>query len=530
MHSRQPLLAAVVRACRLVPMRAVDATWYIALACGVTLLWSSNVLADALVRSDAMRAVTIAEFFVERDAVRVELEIGSRDLPAFRNLLPDALYEELGNPPRAEAERRSEFFARELSIAVPDGPTLEGRLVEIAPRARVRRDEITGEPLPTDPESAEPTIFARLEYRLPDTTADDPPPSQLLLSAPPRSSVGFVLYHAGVAVNDFRYLGRDMGLLLDWSDPFYSRFEAPGLRRQYFDAMSGFLYVEPYEVRKEIIVRPLDLQQWVDLGLEGRATIPIEIQPELKRRAAEVLPRTTGTVIELLVQEGDRVQADQVLAKIDDREAQATLRDAKLALQEAKNAGPRLSLAVREAEEVEKRAKLTHQQANRDYERNKSAGFVSSSDLEKLELTRDQAYRDWQSAILGVDRAKQELENQGAIIDRALLAVEKAELELSHFEIKAPFEGVIAERMVNIGASVGPSAGVFLLTDPDQLRAVLYRPQKELEFFQRAAALQEENQDSLAIMATPEAYNDVTYPGHIRRVSPSWTAKPAPCG
>ena len=234
----------------------------------------------------------------------------------------------------------------------------------------------------------------------------------------------------------------------------------------------------------------------------------------------EVLPRTTGTVIELLVQEGDRVQADQVLAKIDDREAQASLRDAKLALQEAKNAGPRLSLAVREAEEVEKRAKLTHQQANRDYERNKSAGFVSSSDLEKLELTRDQAYRDWQSAILGVDRAKQELENQGAIIDRALLAVEKAELELSHFEIKAPFDGVIAERMVNIGASVGPSAGVFLLTDPDQLRAVLYRPQKELEFFQRAAALQEENQDSLAIMATPEAYSEVTYPGHIRRVSP----------
>jgi hypothetical protein len=60
--------------------------------------------------------------------------------------------------------------------------------------------------------------------------------------------------------------------------------------------MSGFTYVEPYEVRKEIIVRPLDLQRWVDLGLEDRATIPVEIQPELLRRAAEFL-RTRHEVV-----------------------------------------------------------------------------------------------------------------------------------------------------------------------------------------------------------------------------------------
>jgi hypothetical protein len=53
--------------------------------------------------------------------------------------------------------------------------------------------------------------------------------------------------------------------------------------------MSGFLYVEPYEVRKEIVARPLDLQRWVDLGLEGRETIPVEIQADLKRKVAEFL-------------------------------------------------------------------------------------------------------------------------------------------------------------------------------------------------------------------------------------------------
>jgi hypothetical protein len=53
--------------------------------------------------------------------------------------------------------------------------------------------------------------------------------------------------------------------------------------------MSGFIYVEPYEVRKEIIARPGDLQDFVDLGLEGRDTIPVEIQAEVLRGAAAFL-------------------------------------------------------------------------------------------------------------------------------------------------------------------------------------------------------------------------------------------------
>jgi hypothetical protein len=53
--------------------------------------------------------------------------------------------------------------------------------------------------------------------------------------------------------------------------------------------MTGFLYVEPYEVRKEIVARPLELQRWVDLGLEGLEVIPPAMQPELLRQAAEFL-------------------------------------------------------------------------------------------------------------------------------------------------------------------------------------------------------------------------------------------------
>ena len=40
-----------------------------------------------------MPAGTIAEFFIEEGRIRVELEIGLENLPVFRNLLPDEIYE-----------------------------------------------------------------------------------------------------------------------------------------------------------------------------------------------------------------------------------------------------------------------------------------------------------------------------------------------------------------------------------------------------------------------------------------------------
>ena len=43
--------------------------------------------------------------------------------------------------------------------------------------------------------------------------------------------------------------------------------------------LNVFLYVEPFEVRVEVIARPLDIQEWTDVGVEGLKTIPVEIQP-----------------------------------------------------------------------------------------------------------------------------------------------------------------------------------------------------------------------------------------------------------
>jgi len=250
------------------------------------LLAPARAWADAIVWTQAMFATTIAEYFIEEGRILVELEIGLDDLEAFRNLLPDEIYEKLGHRPAPLPQRLAVFFAQDLAIVPDDGPPLAGRLLEIGPRERVKRDAITGEPLPVSEGEEEVVVFARLEYRMPGR-----PATLTLLGprGPPSASVGFVAYDRKVPVNDFRYLVPSQTLDLDWEDPWYTQFRTRALRRQYFAPMSGFIYVEPYEVRKEIIVRPLDLQHWVDLGLAGRQTIPVELQPDLERKVAEFL-------------------------------------------------------------------------------------------------------------------------------------------------------------------------------------------------------------------------------------------------
>lgn len=111
------------------------------------MLLAARALGDAIITSQAMFATTIAEFYLQPGEVRVELEIGLQDLHAFRNLMPDAIYEEMGNSPRPYRERLAEFFANDLVIATETG-ALPGRLLEIGPRDRVLRDPITGEELP----------------------------------------------------------------------------------------------------------------------------------------------------------------------------------------------------------------------------------------------------------------------------------------------------------------------------------------------------------------------------------------------
>ena len=249
--------------------------------------------ADAIVRNQSMFSSTIAEFYVEDTQIIVKFEVGYNDLIAFQNLLPNEIYKDmaLGNKPLKE---RVELFFKQDFPLHADGKPLQGYVTKMQPTDRIKRDEITGEPLPGIEGEKETVIAIELTFPMKDK------PKKLTLftiqkSTPP---IGFVAYHKKVAVNDFRYLSNGYQLSLNWDDPWYSSFKTRHLRRQYYSPMSGFIYIEPYEVRKEIILRPKDLEYWTDLGLKDSETISVEQQAAIKQKVAEFLKNEFPVVID----------------------------------------------------------------------------------------------------------------------------------------------------------------------------------------------------------------------------------------
>jgi len=128
-------------------------------------------------------------------------------------------------------------------------------------------------------------------------------PRTLVLSPPSKdgyaiADIGFVIYHQGVPVNDFRYLSASERLELDWEDPFYSRFARKTLKRKFDSPMNIFLYVEPFEVRKEFVVRPVDLARFTDLDVRPHAPIPADQRDAVLARIAEFLAQRAPVTID----------------------------------------------------------------------------------------------------------------------------------------------------------------------------------------------------------------------------------------
>jgi hypothetical protein len=114
----------------------------------------------------------------------------------------------------------------------------------------------------------------------------------------PAVSIGFIAYHKEVPVVDYRYLTEAAKLQLDWEDPWYSRFESKALKRWQQSGLMTFLYIEPFEVRHETLVRVKDMESWMDLGLRGKEFIEVDEFESLKKRIGEFFLKHSKVLID----------------------------------------------------------------------------------------------------------------------------------------------------------------------------------------------------------------------------------------
>ncbi len=244
----------------------------------------------------AETAPNIAEITVFDDRVEVALEVYVGDLKVFEDLIPDDWLKDLKVDRPPPADRLKRFAERGLRFVTDKGEPLQAELRLAEPRLRKDRfspfagmvNPYTRLKAPEAPADKR-VLYAELVYPFRETA-----PKTLTMSPPLDSegraevSIGFIVYHKAVPVIDFRYLSGPSTLTLD-ADPWYSKFDNPNLSRHHKDALMSFLYVEPYEVRHEILTRVKDLVQWMDLGLRGDRYIETDELEPLKQRIGEFL-------------------------------------------------------------------------------------------------------------------------------------------------------------------------------------------------------------------------------------------------
>jgi RND family efflux transporter MFP subunit len=153
------------------------------------------------------------------------------------------------------------------------------------------------------------------------------------------------------------------------------------------------------------------------------------------RRQATVASKITAKMVELDIEEGDHVQAGQMIARLDDSNIRAALNQSNAQLDYAK-----ASLAETE---------VNMANAQRDYDRQKTlmqGHFVSQSALDNAQTT--------------LDALRAQLATQRSNVDVVASGVKLAERNLEDTIVRAPFAGVVTVKAAQPGEMVSPiSAG-----------------------------------------------------------------------
>ncbi len=153
------------------------------------------------------------------------------------------------------------------------------------------------------------------------------------------------------------------------------------------------------------------------------------------RRQATVSSKVTGRVAEVLIEEGQHVKADQVLARLDATDSRAQLELARAQLNVAKAQLADLQLLL--------------DQAERDAAR--------QQDLVERHLVSQQAADDARTLVASRRSRLNAQEQEVKVADRN---VELAQVGLNNTVIRAPFAGVITVKAAQPGEMVSPiSAG-----------------------------------------------------------------------
>ena len=206
--------------------------------------------------------------------------------------------------------------------------------------------------------------------------------------------------------------------------------------------------------------------------------------------AVTIAPKAAGYVVKLLVKDNQRVKQGDLLVEIDPRDTSAQRDQAKaqlgLAQAQLHQAQAQLALsrvqypAQRDqalADQAKAQANLLNAQADYRRQRGVDPRATSQRNIDTAAAQLRSAEAQLQSAKAQVEVASQvqlqirqqetNVEARQQQVEQAQAQLNTAELNLSYTQVRAPYDGFVTKRNVQVGTLVQAGTALFSLVSPD---------------------------------------------------------------
>lgn len=206
--------------------------------------------------------------------------------------------------------------------------------------------------------------------------------------------------------------------------------------------------------------------------------------------AVTIAPKAAGYVVKLLVRDNQRVKQGDLLVEIDarDSEAQRDQAKAQLGLAQAQLHQAQAQLALSRvqypaqrdqalADQAKAQANLLNAQADYRRQRGVDPRATSQRNIDTAAAQLRSAEAQLQSAKAQVEVASQvklqirqqetNVEAREQQVEQAQAQLNTAELNLSYTQVRAPYDGFVTKRNVQLGTLVQAGSALFSLVSPE---------------------------------------------------------------
>ncbi|MEP1447951.1 MAG: efflux RND transporter periplasmic adaptor subunit [Paraglaciecola sp.] len=208
-----------------------------------------------------------------------------------------------------------------------------------------------------------------------------------------------------------------------WLIPFIALLALVSLMKA---SGSGQTQVAPTDIKKPLVnVMPV---QWHEQYVQKHLVVGRVEAPQ----TAEVGFDLSGSVVNIVVNEGQRVTQGQIMAELDTQRLNAQMTELSAILSRAKSDANLAKLSLKRV-------------------------------IELVDKKLESAQR--------LDEATESVNAANAFIDEVLARIQRLQVDISKTKLRAPFDGSVVSRLVDLGAVVATGQTLFTLQQNTQLEA-----------------------------------------------------------